>query len=71
MIYLDNVMVMGKIFEEHLTNLEEIFSRMKEANLKPNPKKGLLLQKEVEFLGHTVSANGIKTTETKISANRD
>ena len=31
----------------------------------------LLFQKEVEFLGHTVSANGIETTRTKIRAIRD
>ena len=68
LVYLDDIMVMGKTFEEHLTNLEEVFSRMKEANLKLNPKKCLLFQKEVEFLGHTVSSNGIKTTETKIKA---
>ena len=39
LVYLDDIMVMGKTFEEHLTNLEEVFSRMKEANLKLNPKK--------------------------------
>ena len=33
---------------------------MKQANLKLNPKKRLLFQREVEFLGHTVLANGIK-----------
>ena len=67
LVYLDNIMVMGKTFEEHLTNLEEVFSRMKEANLKLNPKKCLLFQKEIEFLCHTVLSTGIKTTGTKIS----
>ena len=64
-------MVMGKTFEEHLTNLEEVFSRKKKASLKLNSKKCLLFQKEVEFLGNTVSTNGIKTIETKINAIRD
>ena len=71
LVYLDDIMVMGKTFEEHLTNLEEVFNRMKEANLKLNPKKCLLFQKEVELLWHAVSANGIKTTDTKIRAVRD
>ena len=44
---------------------------MKEANLKLNPKKRFVFQKEVEFLGNTVSANWITTTGTKISAIRD
>ena len=71
LVYLDDIMVMGKTFEEHLTNLEEVFNRMKEANLKLNPKKCLLFQKEVEFFGHTVSVTEIETTGTKISAIRD
>ena len=42
LVYLEDIMVMGKIFENDLTNLVEVFSRMKEANLKLNPKKCLL-----------------------------
>ena len=64
LVYLDDIMLMAKIFEQHLTNLE-VFSRMKEANLKLNPKKCLLFQKEVEFLGHIVSANGITIPKRK------
>ena len=61
----------GKDIWGALDQLEEILSRMKEAKLKLNPKTCLLFQREVEFLGHTVSANGIKTTGTKIRAFRD
>ena len=39
--------------------------------LRANPKKCLLFQKEVEFLGHTVTVNGIKAMGTKINAIRD
>ena len=58
LVYLDDIMVMEKTFEEHLINLKEIFNRIKETNLKLNTKKCLLFQNEVEFLGYTVSANG-------------
>ena len=34
LVYLDYIMVMGKRLEEHLTNFEEVFNRMKETNLK-------------------------------------
>ena len=30
LVYLDDIMVTGKTFEEHLTNLQEVFSGMKE-----------------------------------------
>ena len=67
LVYLDDIMLMRKTFEEHLSTLQELSRRMKAANLKLNQKKWLPFQKEVEFLGHTVSANGIKTTGMKIN----
>lgn len=44
LVYLDYIMVMGRNFEEHLENLE-VFSSIRNANLKLNPKKCLLFQK--------------------------
>ncbi|UYV82319.1 K02A2.6-like [Cordylochernes scorpioides] len=71
LVYLDDVMVMGRTFGEHLKNFQEIFNRFKAANLGLNPRKCQLFQKKVEFLGHTVSAKGIQTSESKILAIRD
>ena len=34
MVYLDDIIVLSKTFEEHLSNLEEVFGRLKTANLK-------------------------------------
>ena len=71
LVYLDDVMVMGRNFNEHLENLKEIFQRFRSANLKPNPKKCSLFQRKVDFLGHTVSAEGIHTQEQNIEAIRN
>lgn len=71
LVYLDDVMVMGKTFDEHLDNLREVFSRISKAHLKLNPKKCSLFQKRVEFLGHVVSPEGIHTDERKIDAIRN
>ena len=43
---------------------EQMEARNKEMNEKMDARNKEM--KEVEFLGHTVLANGIKTTETKI-----
>ncbi|UYV84436.1 K02A2.6-like [Cordylochernes scorpioides] len=69
-LYQFTVMPFGT-FGEHLKNLQEIFNRFKAANLGLNPRKCQLFQKKVEFLGHTVSAKGIQTSESKILAIRD
>jgi len=45
LVYLDDVIVFGKTFEEMVDNLNAVFSRLKEANLKLNPKKCIFFQK--------------------------
>ena len=57
--YLDDVIVLGKNFEDHLTNLTKVLQRFKDNNLKLKPSKCLLFQKEVLFLGKLVNDNGI------------
>jgi hypothetical protein len=54
-----------------MQNLREVFQRLKEANLKLSPKKCHFLKKEVKFLGHIVSENGVSTDPSKIQAVRD
>ena len=36
LIYLDDIIVFSKTFEEHLIHLRKVFERLKEANLKLN-----------------------------------
>lgn len=71
LVYLDDILVMGKSFEEHLANLQEVFNRIRNAHLMLNPKKCSLFQQRVEFLGHVVTAEGIHTDERKIEAVRE
>ena len=68
LIYLDDIIVYSKSFEEHLNALEEVFTRLFEANLKLSPKKCNMFQKSVTFLGHMISEHGIATDLDKIKA---
>lgn len=67
-LYLDDIICHSKTFEEQFSNLELVFERLRNANLKLNPKKCHLFQKEVTFLGHTISENGVGTSPDKIQA---
>jgi len=67
-IYMDDLCSYGKTFDEALLRLEEVFSRLKSANLKLKPSKCQLFQEQVNILGHTVDANGIRPTEEKVQA---
>ena len=49
LVYLDDIIVFSKIFDEHLVNLEKVFQSLRETNLKLSPNKCTLLQKKVTF----------------------
>jgi len=68
LIYLDDVIVYGNTFELELERLEVVFQCFKQANLKLNPKKCVLFQTEMPFLGHIVSRDGVKTNPEKVRA---
>ena len=68
MVYLDDVMVVGKSFEEHLSNLRKVFDRFQDANLKFNPEKCCLAGSEVVYLGYVVSKEGISADSRKVEA---
>ena len=59
MVYLDDILVVGRTFEEHLSNLAKVIDHLGEANLCLKPSKCHLVKREVEYLGHIVSSHGI------------
>ena len=66
--YLDDLMIVGKGFEEHLNNLREALDRLRQYNLKLKPKKCNLFQVEVLFLGKLVSRDGIAVNPDSLKA---
>ena len=65
LVYLDDILIIGKTFEEHLEKLQLVFDRLWEAELKLKPSKCRVCQKEVTYLGHVISPGGITTRLTK------
>ena len=66
MVFLDDIIVFGNTFQEHLDRLERVLIRLGENGLKLNPKKCSFCQEEVRYVGHIVSAEGISTDPEKI-----
>lgn len=67
-VYIDDIIVFGRNKIEHIENLKKVFALLEGANLKVNLEKSKFLKTSVEFLGHTVSQDGIKPDPGKISA---
>ena len=66
LVYLDDTIIYGKTFKEELKNLKTVFSRLRHAGLLMSLKKCHFFRREVKYLGHVVSEQGVKTE--KISA---
>ena len=68
LVYLDDNIVPGQSFSQHIANLRQVFERLRKAKLKLSPKKCILFQRKVQYLGHVVSEEGISPDPGKIEA---
>ena len=68
MIYLDDIIVFSKMPEEHVKWLLSVFKKLDQTGLHLKPSKCKFFKKRVEYLGHIISENGIKTNPKKIEA---
>ena len=68
LIYLDDVIVFSRTEEEHLHRLWVVFARFLEHGLKLKPSKCHFLQDKITFLGHEISAEGMKPGTANLKA---
>ena len=66
--YIDDLCLGSKTEEEHLKRLRFVLERLSWGNLKLNPKKRLLMRREITFVGHVLSRDGIRIEDSKIKA---
>ena len=70
-LYLDDILVFADSFAQMITRLRWTFVKLRNYGLKIKPKKCVLFQTSVQFLGHVVSAKGIETDPDKVKAVTD
>ena len=58
--YLDDTIIHSRDVESHIKNLKVVLEAHRRAGLKLQPEKCYLFQTEVDYLGHSVSADGVK-----------
>lgn len=59
-IYLDDIIIFSATLEEHCIRLRKVLERMRLANLKLRLEKCHFAKQEVKYLGHVVTADGVK-----------
>ncbi|EGT31788.1 hypothetical protein CAEBREN_31619 [Caenorhabditis brenneri] len=68
MLYIDDVLIISKTYDEHLDTLERVLQRFRQYNLKVSPKKCDLVRKSIVFLGHQINEENYEPNKSNVSA---
>ncbi|KAI5105878.1 hypothetical protein C0J45_3575, partial [Silurus meridionalis] len=64
----DDILVGGRVVEEHDDNLKKVLDRARKVNLRLNPLKCKFRLSEVCYVGHVFTCEGLKPDPPKIKA---
>ncbi|CAG4983670.1 unnamed protein product [Parnassius apollo] len=67
-VYLDDIVIYSFDLSSHIDNLNAVFKRLRNYNLKLQPEKCEFLRKEVIYLGHIIGEHGVKPNPEKVRA---
>src|SRR5262245_23089538 len=65
-VFVDDVCVYSKTWEEHLLDLQAVFEKLRRAGLRLNLKKYHFCQPEIAFLGFIISSEGTMSDPEKV-----
>lgn len=68
LLYLDDIVIFSSSVPQHLQRLEFVLGRLQKEGLKAKFEKCTFFQKEVKYLGHVISSEGVSTDPEKIKA---
>ena len=71
LFYLDDIIVFSSTWKEHLARLRQVFKRHRQANLKLGADKCTFAAKEVNYLGHRVTEEGLLPDSLLLAAIRE
>lgn len=66
--YIDDILIASKNEKEHEAHIRELFQRLENYGIVINISKCIFGVPTLEFLGHSISADGIKPPESRVKA---
>ena len=66
LLYLNDIYIFAPTTDNMLNQIELVFTRLKQFNMKINPKKCQFFNTSIIFLGHVLSAEGISSNPQKV-----
>ena len=76
-VFIDDILVYGsgdtlqEALADHDRKIEKLFARLNKLNITLNPEKIQYKKRELKYMGHIISDNGIKIDNEKIKAIRE
>ena len=58
--YLDGVILFSDTVEQHLKHIQIVLTRLRQANLKLKKRKCAFFKKQLHYLGHLLTTDGVK-----------
>lgn len=68
LVYIDDIVVFSKTFDEHLSHLDQVFKVISKANITLSPPKCHFAYQSLILLGQKVSRLGLSTHKEKVDA---
>ena len=66
MVYLDDILVYSDSFDQHLQHLNQVLAILNKHKFQLSPQKCELTKTTIDYLGHTISAQGIRPLQERI-----
>jgi len=66
LIYLDDILIFSKNFEDQIHRVKAVLEKIRQSGLKLSLSKCNFFLSEVKYLGHVISADGLKADPDKI-----
>ena len=68
LVYIDDILIIGKTEEDHLHTPEQVLLKLNTYGFHPKKEKCAFLKSEVVFLGHTIDHHGIHPIDPTLDA---
>src|SRR3954470_18164346 len=65
-VYLDDIIIHSKTFEQHLEDIDKVFEKLRNAKLMLKESKCEFCALEIKFLGHIIGKDGRKVDPDKV-----